>query len=165
VPNILTDQSCQWEGNLVCERQSKDLNTIDHKRLVGWKNTLVLVPYGDRFREYRRYFHQLIGSRNSMKAFHPAEELETHIFLQKLLAKPADLAAHVRRCVILIIDRVSVLMGKLSTGRLALSSSEFRMAMNYKENMILLWTWPTEPPSNFPYPRPLAHSLLILCRS
>jgi cytochrome P450 len=75
--------------------------------LVGWQNTLVLVPYGDRFREYRRYFHQLIGSRNSMEVFHPVEELETHIFLQKVLAKPADLAAHVRRTAGAIILRIS----------------------------------------------------------
>jgi cytochrome P450 len=75
--------------------------------LVGWKNTLVLVPYGDRFKEYRKYFHQLIGSRQSMTQFLPAEEQETHIFLQNVLHKPADLAAHVRRTAGAIILRIS----------------------------------------------------------
>lgn len=65
--------------------------------MVGWKNTLVLVPYGDRFRNYRKLSHQLIGSHASMSQFHPIEEAETHKFLKRLLAKPDDLAGHVRR--------------------------------------------------------------------
>jgi cytochrome P450 len=75
--------------------------------LVGWKNTLVLVPYGDRFKEYRKYFHQLIGNRQSMVQFHPVEERETHIFLQNVLDKPTDLAAHVRKTAGAIILRIS----------------------------------------------------------
>jgi hypothetical protein len=39
-----------------------------------------------------------------MEVFHPVEELETHIFLQKVLAKPADLAAHVRRYACFVSD-------------------------------------------------------------
>ncbi|KAG2139587.1 cytochrome P450, partial [Suillus bovinus] len=31
--------------------------------LVGWKDSLPLLPYGDRFRLYRRNFHQVIGTR------------------------------------------------------------------------------------------------------
>lgn len=41
--------------------------------MVGWKNTLVLLPYGERFRTYRRLAHQLFGSSASMKGFHPVE--------------------------------------------------------------------------------------------
>lgn len=44
--------------------------------LVGWKNTLVLVPYSDRFRNYRKLFHQLIGTRSSMSRFLPVEKLK-----------------------------------------------------------------------------------------
>ena len=65
--------------------------------LVGWKNTLVLLPYGDRLRRYRRFFHGVIGTRTLMKRFFPIEEAETHGFLRRVLAKPADLAAHVRQ--------------------------------------------------------------------
>lgn len=64
--------------------------------LVGWKNTLVLVPYGARFRNHRKDFHQLIGTHTSMLRFHPIEELETHRFLKRVLKKPEDLADHVR---------------------------------------------------------------------
>ncbi|KAF9011764.1 cytochrome P450 [Cyathus striatus] len=75
--------------------------------LVGWKNTLVLVPYGDRFRNYRRLFHQLIGSNGVMAQFHPIEELETHRFLKRLLSRPQALAEHVRKTAGAIILRIS----------------------------------------------------------
>jgi len=65
--------------------------------LVGWKNTLVLLPYGDRFRRFRRFFHTVIGTRATMKRFYPVEQTETHGFLRRVLAKPADLAAHIRQ--------------------------------------------------------------------
>ena len=65
--------------------------------LVGWKDTLVLVPYGDRFRNYRKFFHQVIGNNTSMSLFYPVEELETHRFLKLVLANPDDLVAHIRQ--------------------------------------------------------------------
>jgi cytochrome P450 len=65
--------------------------------LVGWKNTLVLIPQGERHRQYRRLFHKLIGTSVSMQQFLPAEEEETHKFLRRVLAKPADLQSHVRQ--------------------------------------------------------------------
>ncbi|KAJ3502046.1 hypothetical protein NLJ89_g9063 [Agrocybe chaxingu] len=75
--------------------------------LVGWKNTLVLTPYGDRLRNYRRLFHQCIGSPASMSEFHPVEEKETHRFLKNVLARPEHLADHVRRTAGAIILRIS----------------------------------------------------------
>ena len=67
--------------------------------LVGWKNTLVLLPYGNRFRNYRKMFHQVIGTPAAMAAFNPIEEEETHKFLKRVLKSPEDLAAHVRKYV------------------------------------------------------------------
>ncbi|KAF5387612.1 hypothetical protein D9615_000087 [Tricholomella constricta] len=75
--------------------------------LVGWKNTLVLLPYGDRFRRFRRLFHGVIGSRASMKKFSIIEEFETHRFLRRVLTKPGDLASHVRHTAGAIILRIS----------------------------------------------------------
>lgn len=75
--------------------------------LVGWKNTLVLLPYGDRFREYRKNFARVIGSRAAMDTYHPIELAETHRFLQRVLAKPAELARHVRHTAGAIILRIS----------------------------------------------------------
>ena len=65
--------------------------------LVGWKDTLILVPYGDRFRNYRKFFHQVIGSNSSVSAFQPIEELETHRFLKSVLKTPDELVTHIRQ--------------------------------------------------------------------
>lgn len=65
--------------------------------LVGWKNTMVLLPYGDRFRRYRRMCHSLIGTPCAIKRFYPSEELEARRFLRRVLSKPDDLSAHVRK--------------------------------------------------------------------
>ncbi|KAG6845597.1 hypothetical protein H0H87_006650 [Tephrocybe sp. NHM501043] len=75
--------------------------------LVGWKNTLVLLPYGDRFRRYRRMFHTVIGSRISMNQFSHTEELETRKFLRRVLTQPTDLAAHIRHTAGSIILHIS----------------------------------------------------------
>ncbi|KAK7061420.1 cytochrome P450 [Favolaschia claudopus] len=75
--------------------------------LVGWKNTLVLLPYGDRFRRYRRLFHNIIGSRSAIKLFLPVQEQETKRFLRRVLAKPGDLPQHIRKTAGAIILRIS----------------------------------------------------------
>ncbi|KAJ7937382.1 cytochrome P450 [Mycena leptocephala] len=75
--------------------------------LVGWKNTLVLLPYGDRFRRFRRLFHNIIGSRAAIRQFLPIEELETRRFLRRVLAKPGDLPKHIRKTAGAIILRIS----------------------------------------------------------
>ncbi|KAG6815618.1 hypothetical protein H0H87_012888, partial [Tephrocybe sp. NHM501043] len=75
--------------------------------LVGWKNTLVLLPYGDRFRRFRRLLHGVIGSRGAMKQFSHVEEGETHKFLRRLLTDPDNLAAHVRQTAVAIILRIT----------------------------------------------------------
>ncbi|KAJ3746174.1 cytochrome P450 [Lentinula detonsa] len=75
--------------------------------LCGWKNTLVLTPYGERFRNYRRLAHQLFGNAATMKSFHPVEELETHRFLKRLLSRPAEFSDHIRKTAGAIILRIS----------------------------------------------------------
>lgn len=65
--------------------------------LVGWKDSLVLLPYGDRFRRYRRLFHKLIGSVAAMKQFYPIEEAETRRFLRRVLDDPDNLSTHIRK--------------------------------------------------------------------
>ncbi|KAE9404451.1 cytochrome P450 [Gymnopus androsaceus JB14] len=75
--------------------------------LVGWKNTLVLLPYSDRFKRYRRLFHNLIGSQATMRQYFPAEELETKKFLRRVLAEPEELQAHVRKTAGAVVLRIS----------------------------------------------------------
>jgi hypothetical protein len=47
--------------------------------------------------------HQLFGTKNSMEQFLPIEERETHIFLQKVTDQPAELGAHIRRRVLMLL--------------------------------------------------------------
>ncbi|KAF8810293.1 cytochrome P450 [Phlegmacium glaucopus] len=61
--------------------------------LVGWKNTLGLLPYGD----YCKYFHQLMGNIASASLFYPVEELKTHKLLKRVVENPDDLAAHIHK--------------------------------------------------------------------
>ncbi|SJL03018.1 related to cytochrome P450 CYP2 subfamily [Armillaria ostoyae] len=65
--------------------------------LIGWKNSLGLMPYGARFRNFRRLAHQLFGSNVTMKPFLPMVELETHRFLKRVSGKPEELPAHIRK--------------------------------------------------------------------
>lgn len=65
--------------------------------LVGYNETLVLIPYGERFRRYRKDIAKLIGGVAQMREFHPLIETSSRRFLQRTLAKPDDLMAHLRK--------------------------------------------------------------------
>jgi cytochrome P450 len=75
--------------------------------LIGWKDSLPLLPYGDRFRRYRRNFHQVIGSRAAADVYNEIEEVETRRFLKRVLANPDQLQQHVRHTAGAIILRIS----------------------------------------------------------
>ncbi|KZT27006.1 cytochrome P450 [Neolentinus lepideus HHB14362 ss-1] len=64
--------------------------------LVGWKGTLALTPYGDRFRSIRKMFHCAIGTKSNIAQYHPVEERETARFLKRVLTKPHAIAEHIR---------------------------------------------------------------------
>lgn len=75
--------------------------------LIGWKDILTLLPYGPRFRNHRKMFHQVIGTPAAMTRFHHIKEYETHRFLKSLLASPDDLLSHIRKTAAAIILRIS----------------------------------------------------------
>ncbi|KAG2037858.1 cytochrome P450 [Suillus americanus] len=75
--------------------------------LVGWKESLPFLPYGDRFRRYRRNFHRAIGTRAAVDVYNVIEEVETCRFLKRVLAKPDQLQEHVRHTVGAVILRIS----------------------------------------------------------
>ncbi|KAG1749707.1 cytochrome P450 [Suillus paluster] len=75
--------------------------------LVGLKHVLVLLLYGERLRRYRKHFHRVIGSRAALDIYNPIEEVETHRFLKRVLAKPDQLQAHIRHTAGAIILRIS----------------------------------------------------------
>ncbi|KAI6021238.1 cytochrome P450 [Pisolithus marmoratus] len=75
--------------------------------LVGWRESLILLPYGEKFREHRKNFHRVLGSRAAVSVYNPIEEEVTLKFLQRVLAKPTDLNSHLRTTTAAIILRIS----------------------------------------------------------
>ncbi|KAG1858341.1 cytochrome P450 [Suillus tomentosus] len=75
--------------------------------LCGWKQALPLLPYGDRFRQYRKNLHHIIGSRAALKIYHPIEEIETRRFLKRVFLKPDQLREHIRQTAGTIILRIA----------------------------------------------------------
>ncbi|TFY82542.1 hypothetical protein EWM64_g1477 [Hericium alpestre] len=66
--------------------------------IVGFKDTLALSPYGERWRESRRMMHRIMGSRTNLEKFHPVEELETRRFLKCVLDQPDSAHLHNHLC-------------------------------------------------------------------
>ncbi|KAG2051336.1 cytochrome P450 [Suillus hirtellus] len=75
--------------------------------LIGWKNVMTLLPYGDELRRHRKNFHSVIGTRVAVAIYSQVEEVETHRFLKRVLAKPDQLQAHVRHTAGAVILRIS----------------------------------------------------------
>ncbi|OSX59347.1 hypothetical protein POSPLADRAFT_1150256 [Postia placenta MAD-698-R-SB12] len=65
--------------------------------MVGWDRTLAVLRYGKRFRETRKLFSQLIGTRNHAERFSHHLEHEVHQFLRRVLREPTSLLKEVRK--------------------------------------------------------------------
>lgn len=68
--------------------------------LVGWKYTLALTPYGERFREYRKFIARLVGGHAQMQPHLALAERETRRFLLRVLQDPGNVPAHIRKYVL-----------------------------------------------------------------
>ena len=68
-------------------------------KLCGYDRTLILMPYGSRFRASRRLMHQFMGTKSSVEKFAEVEEEETRRMMSRILKDPdsASLPAHVRK--------------------------------------------------------------------
>ncbi len=65
--------------------------------LVGWKNTMIFMSYGTRFRNGRRLAHQLFGNSVNIKQFLPMIEKETRRSLKRIFTGPERLSEHIRK--------------------------------------------------------------------
>ncbi|KAK0231788.1 cytochrome P450 [Armillaria nabsnona] len=74
--------------------------------LMGFKNWLVLLPYGTRFRNQRRLVRQQMSSHAAMKQFSLIVEHETGRLLRRLSAKPEHLSDHIRKTIGAILLRI-----------------------------------------------------------
>ncbi|KAL4061719.1 cytochrome P450, partial [Scleroderma yunnanense] len=75
--------------------------------LVGCKDSLPLLSYGDRFREIRKHFHRVIGTRTAIEEYYGIKAVEIHKFLRRILIDPERLDTHIRVTVGAIILRIS----------------------------------------------------------
>ncbi|PFH46689.1 hypothetical protein AMATHDRAFT_69284 [Amanita thiersii Skay4041] len=64
--------------------------------LVGYSETLVLIPYGARFRTYRKHFARMIGGISNVEKLHGMLEGKVRQFLRHILATPDNLLPHLR---------------------------------------------------------------------
>jgi hypothetical protein len=58
--------------------------------LVGWKDNLAFMPYGEKFKYGRRVYHQEFGSKATLVKFQSAQEEQVYRYLKKLLDKPTE---------------------------------------------------------------------------
>ncbi|KAK7449239.1 hypothetical protein VKT23_013384 [Stygiomarasmius scandens] len=75
--------------------------------LMGWKNSMGFIGYGQRWRNVRRLSHQLLGTPLKVQLFHSHVEVETHKLLKRLLESPGLLKNHLRKTAGAIILRMS----------------------------------------------------------
>ena len=68
--------------------------------LVGYNETLVLIPYGPRFRTYRKHFARYLGNSGPIEKLHPLVESETRRFLKLTLKGNCDLMSRLRTYVV-----------------------------------------------------------------
>ncbi|KAG5634710.1 hypothetical protein H0H81_001036 [Sphagnurus paluster] len=65
--------------------------------LMGYSKTLVLIPYGQRFRTYRKYFSRHFGTPSSLDRHLSLVEHETRRFLKRTLLNPRNLNNNLRK--------------------------------------------------------------------
>ncbi|KAL4068362.1 cytochrome P450 [Scleroderma yunnanense] len=75
--------------------------------LVGFKYILPLLSYGDGFRETRKWFHRIIGTRAAVEQYSDIETVEIHRFLKHVLTDPEWLATHIRMTVGAMVLRIA----------------------------------------------------------
>ncbi|KAG7085837.1 hypothetical protein E1B28_003374 [Marasmius oreades] len=91
------------KGSLYSDRPRLEMGG----ELVGYSKTLALIPYGDRFRAYRRHLSRMIGTPKATSKYNALEEAETLKFLQKIAKNPDGLPQHLRKTAGAIIMKIA----------------------------------------------------------
>jgi len=67
--------------------------------LLGFDRTVVLAPYGPRWRTFRKYFTRAFGPGKAIQTMYPLIVDESREFVQRVRAKPnaTDLLSHCQR--------------------------------------------------------------------
>ncbi|KAF8898320.1 cytochrome P450 [Mucidula mucida] len=65
--------------------------------LVGYSKSIVIMPYGNRFRKFRKHFARIMGTPSILQQFLPMVETEIKKFLRRSLANPSVLSDQLRK--------------------------------------------------------------------
>lgn len=91
--NVATDL-LEKRSNIYSDRPK--IQMVD---LMGWDFSLVLMPYGDKWRSHRRMFHQSLRF-DSAVSFRPVQLSKVQNLVGNLAAHPQDFMHHLKKCVI-----------------------------------------------------------------
>ncbi|TRX88391.1 hypothetical protein FHL15_010704 [Xylaria flabelliformis] len=84
----------------LCDKRSSKYSSRPRQvfagEMMGWANSLGLVPYNNLFRAQRKIVHQIIGTNSAASQFNALEEAEVGHFLLHLLESPENLVDHVK---------------------------------------------------------------------
>ncbi|KAJ7819336.1 cytochrome P450 [Mycena olivaceomarginata] len=79
-----------------------DRPTLPMIPLMGWDFNLTTMPHGEKWRQYRRLFHQHFR-QDAIAIYHPVQLRKIHDLLRALLSTPADFVAHTKTLAAAII--------------------------------------------------------------
>jgi hypothetical protein len=80
--------------------------------LCGWDRPLVMHHYDEGFKEFRRCFFKLFGTRQNLEEFYPVFEEEAHKLMKHILTKPDEFPVHLRKCVMRVsFARLALIWG------------------------------------------------------
>ncbi|KAF9225799.1 cytochrome P450 [Gyrodon lividus] len=65
-------------------KSSNRPNFVLAGEMIGWKNTLVISQYGDRFKEFRKRVHRVIGTRSILETYYHHVERQGYRILKRL---------------------------------------------------------------------------------
>ncbi|THH07559.1 hypothetical protein EW145_g3297 [Phellinidium pouzarii] len=82
----------ETRGNIYSDRP----RAVMAGELVGWNRGLGYAQYGERFKDFRKMFHQTMGPR-SLPDLRPLQEKENARLLLRLLEKPEAFIEHARQ--------------------------------------------------------------------
>ena len=65
--------------------------------ILGWNRSVGFLQYGPKFREFRKYMKEAMGTRASVEKYGRVQQKEIVKLLTRTLADPSSLPRHIRK--------------------------------------------------------------------
>ncbi|KZV76662.1 cytochrome P450 [Peniophora sp. CONT] len=106
---IINDQNIAIE---LLDKRGSNYSDRPHmtmaSELIGWNRPLILRRYDDvLFKEIRRCFSQLFGTRQHIEEHVPIFENEAHFLMKRIVEKPGDFEDYIHKCAAAIAMRIA----------------------------------------------------------